>query len=178
VGKAGGGKASVVVRDVKHTSEEICRQNPLDSRAAIITLEIKYEEDEWAGDLCDEEDQGAAERASKIESEATSAGEVLSQYLEDKALELIRTWIPAGRILQHQSSYDDNGVLNISLDVRSIEEVAELSKHFQQEGFNYEVPYITITGMMLFPGGVNKPRFGLESSNAEYSLEEWLEVWK
>lgn len=163
---------------MKHTSEEICRQNPLDSRAAIVTLEIKYEEDEWAGDLCDEEDQGAAERASKIESEATSAGKVLWDYLEGKALELIRTWIPEGRILYHRSFHDDSGILNISMDVRFIEEVAELSKHFQQEGFNYDVPYVTITGMMLFPGGVNKPRFGLESSNAEYHLEEWLEVWK
>lgn len=157
------------------------KSRPLDPMLAIATVEVVFDYDgwmeDWTGDDKDAYLRAKSFRSAAVVETKARGDEAVVCYTEKLAADAIRKWLSnTKRDKVGNAGSDGENVVYLSVSVDSVQDVVALRRNFYEEGRSYDVPYCEITGLMLFPQGVNGPRYGLEASNAEHDLDEWLEA--
>lgn len=157
---------------------------PIDPRKAMVLVDVVFDFDQWEEDFTGDDREAYLsakefKAAAAVETRVIDGHEAVVLYIEQLAVKKVREWLGADTGPQKVTNggSDGGGVTVLSICIDTADEVRALRAHFREEGRSYDVPYCEITGLMLFPLGFNGPRYGVEASNAEHDLDEWLEAF-
>lgn len=151
----------------------------LDPRSAIATLEFHFEQENFDQDRDGDNGAQAKRRAaamlSRFKQSRASAEADMVMDLENRAVHAVEKAAKLKKT-DNGSYAESDDALVVGFSVNSVGDVQRLRDLFDREGRSYDFgPYMTVSGLMLFPQGYNGPRYGVESSYERgKDLDEWL----
>jgi hypothetical protein len=149
-------------------------------------IDIRFEEENFEEDRSGENGPEAKRRTVAMLKKAAKETKGMDAYsfmvmgLEEESARIIRK---KARVKPHsrgRESYNDDGSLSVFIPIDTYADVVRARDILDMNGRSYNLAaYIEATGAMLFPQGINGPRFGTEGSpignSSGHDIDDWIE---